>query len=457
MAYEESAETKAVKTAAKRDLGFLKDILKVSLTGEKILHAPCPICGDKTCLQIGEASESPGEWFWKCHKGCGGGDVLSAMKTVENRTFKDVLSFIHKKYGNSSSSAGRPAPRNLPPEQRNGVAAKPVFNKQKADPVLDLPRANDFIEKHHEYLIKRLEIVAENERGLSEDIIRKYKIGYIENERLIFRPWNLSGMLIMGAWVIPITDGKGELKSVRLHFEQQPEGFKGKVMSAPFGTMPAWEQKNNISPIHSWSGLWPDPSILLPQAGSEFTADRNWWVNQIPASLYPKWQMKVEEEKFQVAYTNQCDVDSLPNRLMDQAIDSAYEVMRAEITKAVCRAQNMGEDDIKRKAQWDRYIFICPGELKALAALSAGLMACAPTAGENWTPTQEWLEKFSGQKVCVFYDDDPPKKHVMNPGTPNQIEKVQCTGIDSARKWTSLLLAHGASHVIAKCGGKKEK
>ncbi len=451
MAWVDSPEDIAVKTAAKRDLSFLKEVLRVTHAGTTVMSSPCQGCGGSHCLQVGQSKDSAGEWFWHCHKGCGNGDVLSALKVFENKSFKEIMTLLRQRYGRSIG----PAERKEFDEQRQRDLKNKVFDvvqkqsETKPEPVLDAPRAEAFIQKHHEYLLKRMSIVSENERGLSEDVIRRYRIGYCEGERLVFKPWSPNGAMIQGAWVLPITNKENSLKSVRLHFEIKPEKC-GKVISAPFGTCPAFDQEKDITPIHSYHGMFPDPETLRPDMGFEFDADRNWWIRQMPEKLRPSWEMKVSEERLAVAYAKKVDVEDLDMPGMDEAIDRAFQVMKKQIMTAVCKSANIGEDEARKRAEWDRYIFICPGELKALAMLSAGFMATAPTSGESWMPTPEWLNKFQGQKVCVFYDADAPKKN-------EKTGKVTNTGIDFAKKWTTLLLQHGASHVVAKCGGRKEK
>lgn len=51
-------------------------------------------------------------------------------------------------------------------------------------------------------------------------------------------------------------------------------------------------------------------------------------------------------------------------------------------------------------------IYLCPGELKALAIISAGQAAVSVTGGEStkWTP--ELARRFHGRSVMLVYDDD---------------------------------------------------
>lgn len=72
----------------------------------------------------------------------------------------------------------------------------------------------------------------------------------------------------------------------------------------------------------------------------------------------------------------------------------------------------------------DEPIFICPGELKALACLSLKLPvrfgATAHTQGEGVRLVEEEAKRFEGKRVVVVWDDDPgktmPDGRVIYPG-----------------------------------------
>lgn len=52
-------------------------------------------------------------------------------------------------------------------------------------------------------------------------------------------------------------------------------------------------------------------------------------------------------------------------------------------------------------------IYITEGELKAAAILSAGRNATSPTTGADFRWTPDLVQRFSGRRVCVVFDDDP--------------------------------------------------
>ncbi len=65
-------------------------------------------------------------------------------------------------------------------------------------------------------------------------------------------------------------------------------------------------------------------------------------------------------------------------------------------------------NEAQRRAGLDcGWLYLLPGELKALAVSGAGRAATSITGGENhrWTPGQ--IARLAGRKVCIVYDDDP--------------------------------------------------
>ncbi len=57
------------------------------------------------------------------------------------------------------------------------------------------------------------------------------------------------------------------------------------------------------------------------------------------------------------------------------------------------------------------WLYLCPGELKAAAVLSAGRNATSVTTGESfrWTPAQ--VARLMGRRVCIVFDDDKAGHH----------------------------------------------
>lgn len=442
------------KQPAKADVEFLKSVLRVSVAGTSAMHAECPICGDKTCLQFGPSKEKQGEYFWYCHKGCGGGDIVEALVKIENKSHGEALKFLKQKYGSGSEKKGQ-----CNAYQRNGTQSGPLalpapieIEKTRREPRLDIAQAEDFVKKYHDHLLNHLDLVTHFRRGLSEEVIRKYRIGFIENENLKFAPWHRSGSRIPAAWVLPITDEVGRLKGVRMHFEiipkdQHGKPIFGKVMSAPFGTEPAWDQEKNIRPHHAYFGLWPHPDTLTAKDNNQFSLNPEWYIKNRPPHMDAIWDQAFEAAKLQVAFENSVSTDRLENSQLDEAMNRAFSEIKPKLIPAVCKIESRAESN---QTDWTKYIFICPGELKALALESCGLMATSPTGGESWTPSGYWMNRFTGQLVCLMFDDDPPKRN-------EKTGKIICTGLAWASKWAQALMEHGAAHVIAKSAGRLKR
>jgi hypothetical protein len=52
------------------------------------------------------------------------------------------------------------------------------------------------------------------------------------------------------------------------------------------------------------------------------------------------------------------------------------------------------------------WLYLCPGELKAAAVLSAGRAATSITTGESFRWTPGAVQRLAGRRVCVVFDDD---------------------------------------------------
>ncbi|MEI6232916.1 MAG: toprim domain-containing protein [Planctomycetota bacterium] len=144
-------------------------------------------------------------------------------------------------------------------------------------------------------------------------------------------------------WVIPISNANGNVLAMKLHREHASTGPK--CIWAPLGTEPK-EQ-----PRHGWSTLWPPPEFFWPNDDFE-----------------------------------------------ERAAIMEYEggLSRSE-------AERNARIDIGNQLPW---LYLCPGELKALAVIGAGLQATSITSGEShkWTPGM--LSRLNNRRVCIVFDDD---------------------------------------------------
>jgi hypothetical protein len=110
----------------------------------------------------------------------------------------------------------------------------------------------------------------------------------------------------------------------------------------------------------------------------------------------------------------------------------AFGDMHADIYKAVLKSGENGNG--KRHAIPRELLYLVPGELKALAMISAGLLATAPTGGESWIPPQHMFEYFRGRSVVLLYDHDVPKRNEKS-------ETVHAPGRDWAVRMMTALQA----------------
>lgn len=476
--------------AAKRDLSYFLSILGVNSDRSSNPNAPCIGCGDKTCLQYGPDKTRQGEWYWHCYKGCGNGDVIEAMVKLRGMSYKDAFARIrtdfadrvskpsaHTQYHSNRATQHQRQGINpsgyvagvVPALERLGNAgqlpAPPRLERQEC--VIDLDRADRYVNDAHEYLLSNPDLLTKWERGISLETCIRHRVGFIEFGKIQYAPWQ-KPMDIPAAWVLPITDEEGNLRAVKLHFEERPNwGSREcpKLMWLPFGTVPAYDNTKRTEdgktietkPVHSYLTMWPHPDTLQPQVNSDFTTDASFWIQRIPDSLRPDWDMLVDAQRYKVAYERECVVEDLSEVDIWDAQLRAFEEMKKKIFAAVLKTEDVDAQydpkKTKRETDWSSYVFICPGELKALACESAGLMATAGTGGESVIPGPSILSRFSGKKICLFGDLDPPKR-ILDKST-HETRKVFCTGREWVGKWISALEPHRVTSIVTKWGGQK--
>lgn len=471
---------------AKQDGAYLCRVLRIPAGRAADQHAVCPVCGDKTLRYGVEKEKGTGVFLWQCMKGCGQGTVIDALMLVEGLDTKSAIQEAKQVHGgDQNGTAQRPPlnghyPSNHQPYPQGRQRALPIvepdpsqavrYGVMRPDPVLDFERAGAFVSAANAYLLEYGNIPSHYKRGISADVIRKYNIGFIENVPLKYSERG-QGWMIPHAWVLPITDGENKLKAVKLHFERphpvqkardsdQWVECEGKNRWAPFGTEPKSDPAKGIKPNHAYYGLWPHPHTFdLPGSRAEFSTDIKWWLDRMPQEgpLAQKWEQTVADEALQIALETKRDYSELDAQEMMQAWQRAFDIIKNEIMRTVCKLltdqkrdageQNTGAMD------WNETIFVCPGELKALAVLSAGFMATAVTGGEGWIPPPQVLASLAGARVCVLYDNDAAKKRVL-PGGRIDIKQPGHTWADQMVK---ALRDVGAANVTAKSGGRKEK
>ncbi len=429
---------------AKRDGPFLWKVLGVRGNGP---HNKCPLCKNDS-LSVFQNKDT-GEFAWDCKSGCGGGDVITAMKLLEGKDFKAAKAEIEKAYGSGRAPVYQQQAQS--PERQPDFAA----SKPKSDPVIDMSRAENLVGPSHDFLLQNMHLVSDFKRGLSSEIIKRHRVGFLQNVNV---PWKKGNWNIPAAWVLPITDSADVLKGVKLHFEIRPKvrgdreksepefvEFKGKSIWVPLGTRPADE------PVHSYYTFWPHPSTLPdPALQEEFSSDMGWWIQRIPeGSVRDKWDDALRWERYQVALSVHKAEDELDPSESYTAVEQAFAGMREEIQSVVSMTGETYQPETTTQASminWKSFIFLCPGELKALAVLSMGYRAIAVTGGESWMPPLELLAYLRGHNVCLFMDDDGRRIDTRG--------RVHCPGKEWARKISTALIRLGAQRIICVTGGR---
>lgn len=108
------------------------------------------------------------------------------------------------------------------------------------------------------------------------------------------------------------------------------------------------------------------------------------------------------------------DNDGLPNNVSDwpQLWLNQFEARRDgsiegdETAEYECRCLAKRQNPT-RTTDW---IYLLPGELKALAMRSAGFKAISISTGENWKWARAHVNRLRGRRLCIVYDDDPKGK-----------------------------------------------
>ncbi len=478
--------------AAKRDLSYMLSVLGIQSSKTTESHAPCPFCGDATCLQFGPDKKHLGEWYWHCNKGCGNGNVVKAICRINgwngDDDWKMAYDKIEKDFGGKVPKQSRHdqyhQQQAAEHNHRNGTAlAHPNANGyiagvvpglarmqlpapveiKKQDPVLDLEKAEAFVQQHHGYLMRNFGLVKKWKRGLSEEVCKKYRIGFAEFGQVTFHQ-SKTPMPIPAAWILPITDENNDLRGVKAHFEERPYPDCPKLMWMPFGTEPAYKKVKSgdkwieTKPIHKYSTMWPHPLTLKPEVVSDFSLEAEYYIERIPPTLKPEWETILQAQQFKLAMEVGKIVEELEGPDLWTAQLRTFEEMKQKIFKAVIKTENalaVIEKNKRPETDWSQYIFICPGELKGLACESGGLMATAGTEGEGAIPGPNFLSKFTGRKVCLFGDNDPPHRSINK--KTNDVIKIESTGKKWVEKWIAALEPYRPERIIVKYGGTREK
>ena len=282
--------------------------------GRRTWKACCPGHDDqKPSLHISEATD--GRVLMLCRGGCSTITVLQAL----GLTWRDLF----------------------PGNPRGRFLASPVPHCRE-EPVLPIPdkaRLTRLLDHAHKSLHDCKEVTEKwlPRRGISLQTAEAYGLGFVQ--RVKFAGWARE---VINSWVIPVTDGLGEVRAVKLHREE-PEAGSPKGLWAPLGTA-----RDPISGKlrHGYATLYPPPE--------PYRAD---------------WEERAAVREFEAG---------------------------------------LARDGAELFASGDcPWLYLCGGELKALAVVGAGHWATSVTTGESFTWTPGTTQRLANLRLCIVYDDDP--------------------------------------------------
>lgn len=427
----------------KSDGSFLRQILGVERDGQ---HCKCPWCND-TCMRVGPDKRGNGIYLFQCMKDCAQGTVIDAIMKLENKSFSDVMADLRKQHGVQRAAAGASKEREkITPQERE--------EQDRPDPVIDMEKALEFVNWAHETLCTREDLQAKwlTKRNITLDVCRRYRVGFLDEFVIDIpgrdggqdRPWRVNN-----GWVLPITDNLGVLRAVKIHFETPPPGFKGKSVWMPFGTEPKHDRVKNIIPVNAYYSFWP-PLEQQTREQQEVGTDYTWWLNRAPEAMQDEWRKAFEFEKLSRAADLSVSVDELSMADVESAAQTIFSQMRGKIQREVLRASAQARGEKFDGGNYD-YAVVPPGELKALADISAGEIATSVTGGEGALPTERHFGVFRGRNVLLKYDDDIAK--LARPDDPKS--KILCAGRAFVHKMVPMLTKFKAREIRIATHGRR--
>lgn len=432
----------------KSDGSAFSEVLGITKFGN---HCPCPACKDKTSMRAGPDGSGSGVYIFQCMKGCGQGTIIDAVMMLQRVKLPEAIQIVKQRYGR-----GNP---NHKPSRAPNVIRKPsrdnADHKERIDPVIDEERASAFVNYAHTELMTREEIQEKwlAKRKISLEVADRFKLGFFEKCSIPQLGKDGGADFTMPAenvWVLPLTDLNNKLMAVKLHFETPPLFFKGKSMWVNYGTVPAHDRHANIKPRCSYNTFWPHVEHQKRQLRTQDIIGIDWWINRMPEDLATKFDTKLQGEKCCMAQDLGKALEDLEPHHLEQARATAFSEMQDEIRAAVKKSGGLVDTNINTPVV-DDYVIICGGELKALAAISAGEIATSITGGEASLPNGEQFSCFRGRAVILCLDDDPVKKIE----TPNG-DRLISTGTSFGNNLIAALLRHKAKRVIPFRLGRKD-
>jgi hypothetical protein len=362
----------------------------------------------------------------------------------------------------------RPVPpvhrSHTPPEQERNYLEHPVtqprFAVMPKVPVVAQDEITPLVEGAHATLMDNWSL---NKRGISKEVAQKYKLGLLVDEHVKLSSNPKAGKtLIELAWVLPITDDKNVIRAVKLHLEKPIKNYKGEVQKGkarwlPFGKTPAYDEATGTKPLNHWDTFWPHPDtqedLIIKTDSDHASGDSGYWINKctdgkLISALTNEYEAEILSKKYEAISQNRM-ISPNEEYAIHEVVFARY---RQRIMESVCKSNTRNRDDgaapeMARKVDYHDYVFVCPGELKALAVISAGYRACGVTTGEGRMPPQEYFDPFYGEKICILWDDDPVRVDTKG--------SLVCTGRQWGKSMTEHMKRAGAWDVISKTFGRK--
>jgi hypothetical protein len=202
-------------------------------------------------------------------------------------------------------------------------------------------------------------------RGISEDVARRFGLAYVREVAFGDRRKKAKALELRDAWLMPVGSPEGRALAIRIHREYPPLG------TPKCGWLPVGRPGR-----HGFATLFPHPS-LFDHDGLGFS----------PGSWPDRWS-----ERF----------DGIRDELHG-FYDGAFDEFQVD---EMADAKVRGEKRLSEPVRPEDWLLLCPGELKAMACLSAGMLATSVTCGESGELTGAMRQVLAGRRIAVLFDDD---------------------------------------------------
>lgn len=393
-----------------------------------------------------------GVWLFQCMK-CGiTGSAIDAVVKLQGKTTGEAINILKAKLGIAPGEGRKEYTRSngiRQPQVENYIDQRneKIEDEPYPEPKLNLERAQKFIDTYHQRLMNSDRVIDQylvKKRGISTEVAARHKLGFIDDEQIewVKKDGTISRWRITAAWVLPICNERGELRAVKLHCEipqKKSDGTSmGKSMWMMFGT----------TGVHSFNGFWPHPYVQVQQMeGINFSGNSSWWVNRLPeGSLKNEWRQKLDDNKWLMSNDLGVHPDEYTAKELEAVFQQTFNEMRKEIHKEVLKSQQKETASTTERVMHGWTVW-APGELKALATVSAGMIGTSLTGGEHQSPRPHMLRCFRGRRVALMYDHDLP--HELHD------KAVQTPGQEWAHKMTKLLCSTNVLEVRVFTGGRE--